>query len=64
MKMGVTTQLASQAKLSKNTSCVSYSTTKVMNSEQNDCGSYSDTFTHLGHSSVGLVEKTRCFIHV
>lgn len=33
MKMGVTTQLASQAKLSENTSCVGYSTTKVMKSE-------------------------------
>lgn len=27
MKMGVTTQLASQGKLSRNTSCVGYSTT-------------------------------------
>lgn len=46
MKMGVTTQLASQAKLSKNTSCVGYSTTKVMNSEWNGSVSYWDTFTH------------------
>ncbi len=48
MKMGVTTQLASQAKLSKNTSCVGHSTTKVMKSEYRS-GSviYSDAFTHL-----------------
>lgn len=47
MKMGVTTQLASQGKLLRNTSCVGYSTTKVMNSEQKGSVSYSEKCTYL-----------------
>lgn len=68
MKMGVTTQLASQAKLSKNTSSVSFSTTRVMNIEQNGFVSYSETFTHIGHSLASFVllarQNTKCFIAV
>ena len=64
MKMGVTTQLASQAKLSLSTSCVGYSTSTVMNSEQGGFVNYLYTFTPLLYSLASASVTTMCLIHI